>query len=233
MLPPPGPSRGPDFEYRRRMLDPPKPMKPPSGHCEIFVRALLALTLLSACGSTSGSSNPTVDDEALIAAVRQEGLPGDPGSDAGGVGGKALEDVAFADGLVTFDEYERVVLAAMQCVRNEGFNVEGPFRYPHPNAELAIEAGTDPTLRLSWHGLNIKEEERFGEVTAACQAQWSHRIEQVWLRKNAPTQDEIETWLERAWECATQKGLPVSDPPTEEEALNGVHYGCRPWESRG
>lgn len=197
-----------------------------------LVMAFLSLLIVGACGTASEEprNSASGSDSKLIAAVTAEALPAKPGPDAGG---KALEEEIFSDGVVSFSEYERSVLAALQCVRDHGFEVEGPFRYPDPNAEIGIEPGADPTNHLTWHGINIEEDEQFGTVSGACQAQWSYRVEQVWLRKNAPTQDEIQAWLERAWECARKEGMSLSAPPTEEEAVMAVLHGCRPWESGG
>jgi hypothetical protein len=170
------------------------------------------------------------DDRALIQQVMAEPLPADPGPD---VGGRALQEQVFADGVVTFDEYRRAVLAAVECVRAEGFQVAGPFRFPEPGAVLAVEPGVDPGLRLSWTVTvrDAGEDQRLSEVDARCQSQWSYRIEQVWLRKHAPTQEEVQAWLERAWGCARERGLPLSDPPTEVDALDAVSFGCHPWEA--
>jgi hypothetical protein len=86
---------------------------------------------------------------------------------------------------------------------------------------------------LSWTVTvrDADEDQRLSEVDARCESQWSYRIEQVWLRKHAPTQEEVRAWSERAWRCARERGLPLSDPPTEVDALDAVSFGCHPWEA--
>jgi hypothetical protein len=160
--------------------------------------------------------------------VFDEPLPFDPGPD---VGGRVLQEEVFADGEVTFDEYERAMTAAAQCMRDGGFDVEGPLRYPEGG--LAVEPGVDPSIRLDILALAITGDasDRYGEVNGRCQAQWSYAIETVWFRQNAPTEEEIQAWLDRAWDCLDTLGVPVSNPPTVEEAVGSVAHGCKPWES--
>lgn len=183
-------------------------------------RAALALLLFGVM-ACSPATTPTP-------LVFNEPLPDDPGPD---VGGRALQAEVFADGIVTADEYERAMVAMVQCMREEGFDVLGPLRYPE--GALSISPGIDPRYRLGVVARNVPaaEEGRWSEVSGRCQAQWSYAIEQVYLRQFNPTQDEIRAWLERAWACAKEKGLPLSDPPTEQEAVRSVAYGCQPWEA--
>lgn len=171
-----------------------------------------------------GCSQPAIPTPIVF----DEPLPADPGPD---VGGQALQQEVFADGVVTFAEYERAMTAAIQCMRDEGFNVEGPLRYPEGG--FAVEAGVDPRIRLELFARDVPDDpdDRFGQVHERCVAQWSYAIEQVWFRQNRPTEEEIRAWLERAWACRREKGLSISNPPTEEEAVHSVLYGCRPWET--
>lgn len=216
--------------------------------------ALLALlaTAMSACtaadtdspsapGSPSGS-RPITTPKGVVIMVGEGpftdlieealsiALADDPGPDKGGI---ALNEEVFADGQVTFAEYERAVIAALECVTREGFEVEGPLYYP--NAPLPISPGSDPRLSIGFQVVYREEttEERdafLSEVMGRCQAQWMDRISQVWLEQHAPTQEEVQAWLERAWACARDRGLEVSDPPTIEQAIMSVLSGCRPWE---
>lgn len=179
---------------------------------------LVVLVGAAACSQAPPAPTPIVFSEPL---------PDDPGPD---VGGRALQEQVFADGKVTFDEYERAMTAAIQCMRDEGFDVEGPLRYP--DGYLVVSPGWDPTLWLTLQARPGDDPtDRFGRVNARCIAQWSFAIESVYLRQFSPTEDEVRAWLERAWACRVEKGLPISNPPTEEEAGEAVAYGCRPWEA--
>jgi hypothetical protein len=182
---------------------------------------LLSVLVLFAAGcATPPAPTPLVFDEPL---------PDDPGPD---IGGLALQDEVFADGQITFDEYQRAMHQYARCVRDEGFEVQGPLQYPEGG--IAIAVGADPTLQL---GIRMRAgddpNDRLGEVAARCQAQWSYAIEQLYLRQFTPTEAEIQAWLERAWKCAAEKGTRLSSPPTEQEAIFSVIDGCRPWEPEG
>jgi len=182
--------------------------------------AALLLSAVSAACSMQAAPTPILFDERL---------PFSPGPD---VGGHALQNAVFADGEVTADEYERAMDAAIGCMRDEGFQVEGPLRYP--DGYLVVEPGMDPTLRLTLRAtVSDEESDRYGEVNGRCQAQWSYAIEQVYLRQFRPSEAEVQAWLERAWTCLEERGEPISSPPTEEEAIGAVTLGCRPWEESG
>ncbi len=176
-----------------------------------------ALWLATACSSIPAASPITFN----------EPLPFDPGPD---VGGPALQREIFADGQVTFDEYERAVTAAIGCIRDEGFRVEGPLRYP--DGYIVVTPGSDPRRSLTYRiSPGDDPQDRAGEVDGRCQAQWSYAVSAVHVRQVEPTEDEIQSWLQRAWDCAREKGLPVSTPPTVKEATDAVVFDCRPWET--
>ena len=177
----------------------------------------LVVLCLTACG---GQTGPTP-------LVFEGRLPADPGPDEGG---RALAEDIFADGEVTFDEYERAFTAGVQCMRDAGFEVEGPLRYP--DGALLIEPGVDPRNRLTLRALNTDRGDgidHFGPVNERCEAQWYYAVERLWDEQWEPTQAEIDAWLERAWTCAGEMGLPLSSPPTDHEAMDAVAYGCQPW----
>jgi hypothetical protein len=160
--------------------------------------------------------------------VLSEQLPSEPKP---GVSVGVLEEEIFADYIVSSDEYERAILATIRCIRDQGFAVDGPLRYP--DGPLVLSPGEDPTVRLTWQYANIKDDTALQLVEDECRMQWSLRIERVWIGKHAPTESEVQAWLEKAWACAREKGLLLSEPPTEDDALSSTSYGCRPWEETG
>lgn len=183
----------------------------------LIILALAAALALSAGCSTTAGPTPIVFNDRL---------PFDPGPD---VGGRALQDEIFADGQVTFDEYERAYTAAIQCMRDEGFEVQGPLRYP--DGYTVVEPGWDPNHWLTSRARVADDPtDRYGEVNGRCQAQWSYAVETVYRRQFEPSEEEVQAWLQRAWDCARDNGLEVSTPPTVEEATAAVSFGCRPWE---
>lgn len=111
--------------------------------------AALLLAAVSAACSIQAEPTPIIFDERL---------PFSPGPD---IGGQALQEEVFADGEVTADEYERAMDAAIG--RADGFQVEGPLRYPE--GYLVVETGMDPTLRLTLRAsVSEEESDRYGEV---------------------------------------------------------------------
>lgn len=158
----------------------------------------------------------------------------DPGPDRGG---RALKEEVFADGEVTFDEYERAMAAYAECLRDEGFDVRGPMPYG-PDVGMSLSPGEDPRTHLIVildEVLDAAADEWYSEVDERCQEQWSFAIETVWREQNVATESDLQQWLERAWECARQRGTALSDPPTELEAtLSAMHGffgdGCVPWD---
>ncbi len=182
----------------------------------LLVRLVMFLALIGGCGSASTPTPIVFDDP----------LPVDPGSD---VGGRALQEQIFADGQVSFDEYERAFAAAVQCMRDEGFDVEGPLHYP--DGYLVVEPGWDPRHWLTSRAHTGDDPtDLYGEVNARCQAQWSYAVGTVYRRQFQPSEAEVQAWLEQAWQCAREKSLQVSAPPTVDEAMTAVTFGCRPWE---
>jgi hypothetical protein len=189
---------------------------------------LLAFVVVS-CAPPRETTNDSDAGRALIEQVLQQPMPHDPGPDEGG---SALRDEIFADFEVAFDEYERAATAAVDCMRRQGFDVEGPSRYPD-GAHAVIVPGVDPTNVLTWAAVNPSDEDRWLEVGGTCYAQWLYHVEAVWDLQNAPSEREVQEWLKRAWACGEENGLDLSEPPTIDEALEAVNLGCRPWRAAG
>lgn len=190
---------------------------------------MLLVFVVVSCTQPQETTADSEEGRALVEKVLQQALPFDPGPDEGG---SALRDEIFADFRVTFDEYERAVTAAVECMRRQGFDIEGPTRYPD-GAYAVIVPGMDPTKVLTWAAVNPADEDRWLEVSGTCQAQWLYHVEAVWKLQNEPSERDVQEWLSRAWTCGAGKGLELSEPPTIDEALEAVNLGCRPWEPVG
>jgi hypothetical protein len=186
------------------------------------VRALLAVVVAIFVAGCAFELPPTP-------IVFDNPLPDDPGPDQGGT---ALQERIFADGTVTAAEYEEAFTAAVECQREDGFDVIGPLEFGDSRAGMAIEPGMDPRLRLSSIVINTEQADgvdRYGSVNARCQAQWLYAVEQEYLRQVAPTEEEMQAWIERAWDCLRANGHPIGDPPTLQDATSSAAYGCEPW----
>jgi hypothetical protein len=201
-----------------------------------IVAVLAAATLLA-----SGCSSPPAYDEARPRASTTLGAVDGrtPHDDAGFASPPPVDEAAadlqervLADGEVTPAEYEQATQATVDCVRAEGYTVEGPARYP--DAPVYHSApGADPRDYLYWAATGVDDDEAFYAVSDRCTAEWSERVEAAWQAQHAPSEEEVQAWLERAWECMRERGLPLSDPPTDEEADLSIQHGCRPWETGG
>ena len=136
----------------------------------------------------------------------------------------------FADGLVTFPEYGKAVEANVQCLVEAGIKVTGPMSYQEGGA-LVVQPGVDPGMYLTY--LISDPSPSDDPVIERCDMGWRWHVEQVWLHQNAPTEDEIDVWLDRAWACAREHGIKLSDPPSVAKDLHlvvGAGLGCKPWE---
>lgn len=195
--------------------------------------ALLALVLLgcSASGSDDETGVVTVDPERRAAVERVMAAPPimDPGPD---VGGLSTQRAMLADYWVTFAEYEQAMRAAVGCIEDAGFTVNDFGRWPdHPG--LMIAPGLDPTLYFAWSYPLQPDGSPISDVELSCRAQWSSWVEEVWQIQNTPTVEQQQAWLERAWACGREREVRMADPPTENDAVEAIYAGCRPWEVDG
>ncbi len=135
----------------------------------------------------------------------------------------AFHREVFADGELTAAEYERGVFADAECLTAQGFEVDGPYR------GLVLVVGVDSSQILTFAATDAPG---IDEAWEECSRQWRYTVERVWNQILDPTEEEREIWLEAAWECARERGIPLSDPPTEDEALavSGPEQ-CQPWEA--
>ncbi|MEX2323528.1 MAG: hypothetical protein WEA29_07130 [Acidimicrobiia bacterium] len=97
----------------------------------------LVLLVLMGCSEGSGGADSSTPWLSPISTTPFDEitLDVDPGPDRGGA---ALKAEVFADGVVTFDEYERAMNAYAQCVREEGFEVRGPLTFPTDDGTAAF-----------------------------------------------------------------------------------------------
>lgn len=168
----------------------------------------------------------------IIREVLTQALPFDAAPDPAGL---QLAATVFADGEVSFAEYERAMAATVTCITSNGFEVNGPLRYP--DGFLVVVPGVNPNIYLSYEVLMGDESDEETELALSavmeqCDVQWRWWIEQVWLRQHEPSEIDIQRWLDRAWECARQRGYEISEPPSADDDLHKVVFpgsGCEPW----
>lgn len=134
----------------------------------------------------------------------------------------------FADGEVTRAEYERSKFASADCLRELGHTVLGPIEFG-PDTGRLVFVGGDPRDYLHW--LIVEPGDTASDDGMLCQELWDFTVSHVWLSIHTPTELERQLWLTAAWDCARDKDLPLSDPPTEREAADAVAFGCEPWHA--
>ncbi len=127
---------------------------------------------------------------------------------------------AFADGVVTFAEYERAVLATMECLKAGGLTVNGPS--PRNNgrfldftfsAELkAGEATTEANARIL-------------QVSEKCDDEFRNDIERVWTQQNLLTPAQRDTQRAQLIECLRHAGAQLGLDADEEEVFKTVGEG--------
>lgn len=203
-----------------------------SGRCRqlpLLVVAGIGLLLVACSGGEDDPGAEANGGEGVFAAIIREPLPADPGPD---VEGLRMQESILADDRVTFADYERAVRATVECIREQGFAVDGPTRFPDAPI-IVVEPGADPSMRFVWTFPDVPEQVVRDEVAEGCRAQWSYWVERAWELQNEPSEQDIQDWLERAWQCARDRDLALSDPPTEEDATAAIAAGCRPWEGSG
>jgi hypothetical protein len=196
---------------------------------------LVAALLVAGCTASSVPVDSTAGGSAsdaptywpLIERVRNSPTADDPGPDEGGA---AFEAAVFADGRVTFAEYERAINETVECIRRVGLTVEGPFRQTSPGAAfLSLRPGYDYGLFMTFHHVVIDAEDdrRWSVESARCQAQWSDKIEQVWLEQLRPTETQIQKWWDNLYGCAAEMEIP------QEYAEVAAVLQCQPWKNGG
>lgn len=138
----------------------------------------------------------------------------------------AFHQEVFADGEVERSEYDRAVHAAAGCMRGMGYTIEGPFPYG-PNTGVGFSIGSDPRNRLFYWAVNAPPS--FDRDSTLCQEIWEFNITTVWIAATRATEADRQIWLEAAWDCGRQRGMTMSSPPNNEDAITAVSLGCEPW----
>lgn len=107
----------------------------------------------------------------------------------------------------------------------------GPLAYGSGGI-LVVQAVVDPNTYFSC--LVVDPSSGLDPVVERCDAQWRYMIERVWLHLNAPSEEEIASYIRRAWQCAKDKGILLPSQPNESD-LGLVVYpgsGCEPWNRK-
>lgn len=109
----------------------------------------------------------------------------------------------LGDGEVTFDEYERAVLAAMQCLRDAGIRTAGPELVDGRFYFFDFAEGDDPA--------------RTDQVLAGCEEEYLSEVEPAWGEASRTPEDEErnDRFYGGVADCLRRNGVAIEDSSTE------------------
>lgn len=122
------------------------------------------------------------------------------------------QQFAFKDNVITFEEYEKAILRAAECMTEAGIQnapaVENGYIYAFNSR---IPDGPDV--------------DRMFEAHASCQDRYSREIHDAWMAQHSPTQEEVQTAFAGFTACLRSGGVDVPDAPTasEQESIRKDH----------
>lgn len=162
-----------------------------------IIIAVVVTMVVAACGGTDGSTgpSPTVAFPELRSTKPTEiPLQGKPQGD-----GKSFQDELLKDG-VTEAEYERAVLATLQCLVDAG----GAYY----DLKWGEHAGYR-VLKFAARDLPGFEPGEAPSLYDDCWAEWSRAVEGQWSIQHEPTEEELQA-MKAVWvACVQERGLEV------------------------
>ena len=130
----------------------------------------------------------------------------------------------LSDGRLTYEEYERAVLATVQCVKDNGI-------------EIAKEIHSAPGKRIAFEfvgGTTEDERARASAVYEDCYREFEETVDLVWAEQNAPDEKTLELARDALAQCLRAggyQGLPAH-PEREDFKLARGHLAFPPCQRR-
>lgn len=142
-------------------------------------------------------------------AADQEGSSWDPMIAGMVATAKGFQADLLSDGDLTYAEYERAVLAQVQCMEDAGYEANGPMPSRGHQIVYDYEAVKgDPDALVS----------TFDD----CYSQYLDVVEPVWAYLHQPTEQEKFDEIQSLSACLFEAGSDVPDDPTYGELLDLV-----------
>jgi hypothetical protein len=117
-------------------------------------------------------------------------------------------DVGVLEGSVTYEAYERAVLATVQCIREAGMGVSGVT--PVPGRRLTYIA----------YGLPGEKDPRPGlRISSECYDSHLRAIDMAWIIATQPSEQQLDRARGALAECLRAAGESVPDPPSTEDLV--------------
>lgn len=119
----------------------------------------------------------------------------------------------LADGLVEPGEYEKAVLAALQCLDQAGI--------PHGEPVLTSKGARAPKWRFI-----VGPYPPGSESTAEeCQTTYLNAVAAVWSAQEAPSEEELQAVRDEAVRCARERGIEATDYETMIAQIDAMPEG--------
>lgn len=137
-----------------------------------------------------------------------------PGVASGWSSATEFQRAVLRDGHLTFAEYERSVLATMECLRAEGVTIRTePAPCPEP-WRLTFSFSAGPNL------------DRVNAIYDRCYDDHQSYVDYVWAVMNEPTEEELIDAREQVVECAgSEASVPLLNSPAFVEWIIGFDGG--------
>ena len=166
--------------------------------------ALLGLAGSGCSGSTSGPGHKTL----VLTKQQQSDLS---------VAGSELERQIYADGRVTFDEYESAIFASVRCFEDAGVQIT---EYPSRDGG-ALKIGPKLTDRGEYQYIpqfpQSFESGQAQEILKRCDQSLVGTIRPLWLDFVAPSAADVQDARDAIAKCLRSEGVEVSQHPGQDE----------------
>lgn len=138
------------------------------------------------------------------------------------------ERAALADGILTFDEYERAVLASISCIQDAGFNIVStpPTKSPTLPVWVYDVSKSQPGYRLTPRGRILYaatggayEPAQAALIVQRCKQDHSDSVEFLWTEHTAPTEADYQALRVAVSSCLRDRGIEAPVRPSAEDLL--------------
>lgn len=156
------------------------------------VQLLILMALVAACGSSGADER-----DAAIAEIVEQALPN----------ASEFQAEILEDGEVTFEEYERSVLATLACAKEAGLEVMGPDLDPDGIRYDYLYRGVDANGDL------LPDSVVLGRFDG-CYARYGERVDSVYFAQHVESFGDAPIEIKEAYaDCLAGHGIDI--PPSE------------------
>jgi hypothetical protein len=132
----------------------------------------------------------------------------------------AFQREILTDGHVDYAEYERSVLATVQCLRDGGLFVEGP--HPRDRGDdgefLDFSYGLEETPGQSHEDVD----RMINDVSKRCEREYRTDVDRVWAHQHVLTPQQREQSRQGLISCLHEAGARVRNDATDEAVLEAI-----------